>query len=151
LRLPLQLRNPRRKIDLLRHDASGGIATPANTPQSKKSKGQGFMKQIAEMICRRINISPTDLRGASGGQSGPDLLLSKAAQAKFPWVVEIKRQETLALPMWLRQVEGYAEKTGLKPMVIFKRNNQPVYCVLRFDDLLSYVQSYNSLSELHRK
>lgn len=109
------------------------------------------MKQIAGMICSRLGISSTDLRGASGGQSGPDLLLSKAAQTKFPWVVEIKRQELLQIPAWIRQAEKYAESTGLKPLVVFKQNHEKVYCIMRFDDLLAFMQSYNALAELHKK
>ena len=52
--------------------------------------------------------------------------------------VESKRQETLAVPAWLRQAKAEASP-GVPPVVCFRQNRDEWYAVLSLSDLLEMI------------
>ncbi len=112
----------------------------ANTPASRKAKGRVFQQQLREDLITHLGINPDDILSTAMGQGGCDLYLSPAARARFPFGVEAKRCESLAIPQWWRQCEGNASKVGLIPLLVFRRNHEDALVVLRWSDLLSLLR-----------
>ncbi|HQC34759.1 MAG TPA: hypothetical protein PLG95_08525, partial [Methanoculleus sp.] len=75
----------------------------ANTPASRKAKGRKFQQQIRDDLVDRLGIAPGDVQSTAMGQPGCDIYLSPAARDRFPYGVECKHQEAIALPAWWRQ------------------------------------------------
>jgi len=116
----------------------------AGTPQSRKSKGKGFQNSLRDDLIEYLGISPDDILSTAMGQGGCDLYLSPAARSAFPFGVEAKRQEQVALPAWWKQCEANASKVGLVPLLVFKRNREEPLAVLRWSDLLDLLASISS-------
>jgi hypothetical protein len=112
----------------------------AGTPQSRKSKGRAFQQTLREDLIRELNINPDDILSTAMGQGGCDLYLSPAARSVFPFGVEAKRAETLAIPAWWEQCESNASKVGLIPLLVFKRNREEPLAVLRWSDLIRLIR-----------
>ncbi len=113
----------------------------ANTPASRKAKGRVFQQQLREDLITHLGISPDDILSTAMGQGGCDLYLSPAARSIFPFGVEAKRCETIAIPAWWKQCECNASKVGLIPLLVFKRNREEPLTVLRWSDLLALLQN----------
>ena len=116
----------------------------AGTPQSRKSKGKGFQNSLRDDLIEYLGISPDDILSTAMGQGGCDLYLSPAARERFPFGVEAKRCESLAIPAWWKQCETNASKVGLVPLLVFKRNREEPLAVLRWSDLLDLLASISS-------
>jgi len=112
----------------------------ANTTASRKAKGRRFQQEIRDDLISRLGIDPGDILSTALGQSGCDLYLSPAARERFPFAVECKAQERIALPEWWQQCETNASKVGLVPLLVFKRNREEPLAVLRWSDLLALLQ-----------
>ena len=96
----------------------------ATTPKSRKQKGKAFQNRVRQDLIDRLGIDPGDILSTAMGQSGCDLYLSPAARDRFPYGVECKAQEAIALPAWWRQCTANAEKEGLTPLLLIKRNRE---------------------------
>ncbi len=112
----------------------------ATTPASRKAKGRRFQQALREDLITELAIDPGDILSTAMGQSGCDLYLSPAAREQFPFGVEAKRCETLAIPAWWKQCECNASNVGLIPLLVFKRNREEPLAVLRWSDLLALLQ-----------
>ena len=115
----------------------------AGTPQSRKSKGKGFQNSLRDDLIEYLGISPDDILSTAMGQGGCDLYLSPAAREWFPFGVEAKRCESLAIPAWWKQCENNASKEGLIPLLVFKRNREEPLAVLRWSDLILLLTTTN--------
>ena len=112
----------------------------ANTPASRKAKGRRFQQAVRQDLIDRLGIDPGDILSTAMGQAGCDLYLSPAARARFPFAVECKHQETISLPAWWQQCTANAEKEGLTPLLLIKRNREEPLAVLRWSDLLALLR-----------
>ena len=112
----------------------------ANTPASRKAKGRRLQQAVRQDLVDRLGIDPGDVQSTAMGQSGCDLYLSPAARAQFPFGVECKAQERIALPEWWQQCTRNAEAEGLAPLLVFRRNREDALAVLRWEDLLSLLR-----------
>jgi hypothetical protein len=89
----------------------------------------------------RLGIDPGDILSTAMGQSGCDLYLSPAAREQFPFGVEAKHQERIALPEWWQQCTRNAAAEGLAPLLILKQSRREPLAVLRWEDLLALLQN----------
>jgi hypothetical protein len=105
----------------------------ANTPASRKSKGRVFQQQVRQDLITALGIDPLDIQSTGMGQSGCDLYLSKAARAAFPFGIECKAQENIAIWAALKQAEANAEKERLAPLLVIKRNRTAPYVIIQWD------------------
>ena len=112
----------------------------ANTPASRKAKGRRLQQAVRQDLVDHLGIDPGDILSTAMGQSGCDLYLSPAARDRFPYGVECKHQEAIALPAWWRQCTANAEAEGLVPLLVFRRNREDALAVLRWSDLLALLQ-----------
>jgi hypothetical protein len=60
--------------------------------------------------------------------SGEDCLCVKG------FAIEIKRQEELSRPSWWRQACKAADKRGVEPMVLYRRNKEPWQALIHTRD-----------------
>ena len=70
----------------------------ANTPASRKAKGRRLQQAVRQDLIDRLGIDPGDILSTGMGQSGCDIYLSPKARERFPFGVECKAQEAIALP-----------------------------------------------------
>ena len=112
----------------------------ANTPASRKAKGRRLQQAIRQDLIDCLGIDPGDVQSTAMGQSGCDLYLSPAVRAQFPFGVECKAQERIALPEWWKQCTRNADKVGLTPLLLIKRSREEPLAVLRWTDLLSLLR-----------
>lgn len=103
-------------------------------PKSCKAKGRRLQNQIVADIIRIFHLSENDVRPAIMGERGADIKLAKAALARFPFAIEAKNTERLALYESLAQAERNAG--SLAPLLVFKRNRSEIYCCLKWADFL---------------
>jgi len=119
----------------------------ASTPRSRKQKGRAFQNRIRQDLIDRLGIDPGDILSTAMGQSGCDLYLSPAARERFPFGVECKAQERIALPEWWKQCTRNAAAEGLTPLLVFRRNREDALAVLRWEDLLALLSEVQNLHE----
>ena len=113
----------------------------ANTPASRKAKGRRLQQAVRQDLVDRLDIDPGDILSTAMGQSGCDLYLSPAARERFPFGVECKAQERIALPEWCQQCTRNAAAEGLAPLLILKQSRREPLAVLRWEDLLVLLQN----------
>ena len=112
----------------------------ATTPSSRKAKGRRLQQVVRQDLIDRLGIDPGDILSTAMGQSGCDLYLSPAARERFPFGVECKAQERIALPEWWEQCTRNADKVGLTPLLLIKRSLEEPLAVLRWTDLLALLR-----------
>ena len=107
--------------------------------QSKKAKGRRFQQWVRDKLIEVLNIHPEDIESRSMGAGGEDLIIARAARAKFPYSVECKNQEKLNL--WEAYSQAEANCGDYQPIVFLKRNNQKPLVLVDADYFI----------ELHKK
>ena len=112
----------------------------ATTPKSRKQKGKAFQNRVRQDLVDRLGIDPGDILSTAMGQSGCDLYLSPAARERFPFGVECKAQERIALPEWWEQCTRNAAAEGLTPLLVLKQSRREALAVLRWTDLLALLR-----------
>ncbi len=119
----------------------------ANTPASRKAKGRRLQQAVRQDLIDRLGIDPGDILSTAMGQSGCDLYLSPAARERFPFGVECKAQERIALPEWWEQCTRNAAAEGLTPLLVLKQSRREALAVLRWEDLLALLSEVQNLHE----
>jgi hypothetical protein len=106
--------------------------------KSAKAKGKRLQNRVRDLLVEKYSkvLEEGDFKSTTMGESGIDIQLSPAARKKFPWAVECKNQESLAIWKCLEQAESAAEDESLKPVLIFKRNRSKTYACLELKDFL---------------
>ena len=118
----------------------------ATTPASRKAKGRRLQQAVRQDLIDHLGIDPGDILSTAMGQSGCDLYLAPAARAQFPFGVECKAQERIALPEWWQQCTRNAAAEGLAPLLVFRRNREDALAVLRWEDLLALLRQMADLN-----
>ena len=54
--------------------------------QSAKAKGRRLQQKFREMLIEKLDIHPEDIESRSMGAGGEDLIMSRAAREKFPFL-----------------------------------------------------------------
>lgn len=120
----------------------------ANTPKSRKAKDHEFKKdEIAADLIKILGIDPADIVIPPSSFPGCDLIFSPKALKLFPYGIECKRQEKLAIPDWWRQCERNAKKEELTPLLVCRRNREDPLAVLRWEDFITLIAKVNKATE----
>lgn len=109
---------------------------------SAKAKGRRLQQEVRDLLLRAAYwLQPDDIRSTSMGASGEDILMSPAARAVFPIVIECANQEQLNIWAKMRQAEARASTTpGAKTAVLFfRRNNSRTYACLPAEHLVEFL------------
>ena len=109
----------------------------ANNSRSRKSKGMKFQNDIRDLLLEKFGdkLEQDDIKTASSGVPGMDLLLSPAAQRLFPFACEAKRTEKMSVPSWWEQAKANSTDK-LKPIIITKQNRKEALVILSLTDFL---------------
>jgi len=100
---------------------------------SAKNKGRRLQLTVCDYIRETFpHLTENDVRSASAGQTGVDVLLSEAALEVFPFAVECKNVETVTIPKFWRQATQ--NSSNYIPLLVVKSNRKSPVCVLGFDD-----------------
>lgn len=101
--------------------------------RSAKQKGRRAALEAAQMLLTAApDLSPDDIRVVPSGVPGEDLWLSSKARGYYPFAVECKNVEKLNFWDAIRQAEQHAKGTDYLPVVVFRRNNEPLRVILDF-------------------
>lgn len=107
-------------------------------PASAKAKGRRGVQDVRDaLLAAAPELNQDDIRVVPSGVPGEDLWLSPAAQARFPFTIEVKNQERLQVWEALAQAEQHANKNGRTPVLCFRRNRSRVYVALPLDQFLT--------------
>lgn len=113
----------------------------ANTPQSRKAKGRALQKLVREKLIEIVGVHPEDVESRAMGSSGDDLILAKAARDLFPYSIECKATEKVAI--WSAYEQAKANSGNYEPIVVFKRNHQKPLVALDADSFFKLVKKAN--------
>lgn len=107
---------------------------------SAKAKGRRAAAKVKEQFLTYApDLKENDIVVTSSGVTGPDLTLSPAALERFPFVIEVKNQESISIWAALKQAEGHpGDQTKL---LCFTRNGAEMYCALKLEDLLTILKT----------
>lgn len=104
-----------------------------------RRKGAKAENDIAKILgARGVEVRRTPL---SGGLDWKADLIDKPGSdtlARLGLHLEVKRQERLALPAWIAQSKRDAPD-GFSACVVWRRNNEPWYIALPFDQFLDLI------------
>lgn len=101
--------------------------------RSAKNKGKRLQNEVCELILQYYpELEPDDCRSTIMGESGTDVKLSPVARKKFPYSIECKNTEKLAIWAALAQAEANSTK-NTTPLLIFRRNRTEAYVALPLD------------------
>lgn len=106
--------------------------------RSAKNKGVRLQNSTRDAIYKAFpELMPDDVRTATMGAVGEDILLSPAARRCVPLSIECKNQEKLNIWAALEQ----AERGDYPGAVVFKRNRSKTYVAIEWDTLLEFLSA----------
>jgi hypothetical protein len=107
------------------------------TPRSAKAKGMRFQNEVRDaMLAVRPDLEPDDIRTATAGALGEDILFSPAARRIFKMSVECKMVEKLTI--WDAINQARSNSKGHVPAVAFRKNNEEAYIAVPLSFFLEF-------------
>ncbi len=104
---------------------------------SCKQKGRLACQLVRDALYRWApDLRPGDIEVTSSGCTGEDLKLSPAAREVYPYVWEVKCQESLNIWASLAQSESHLKSESQTPLLAFKRNRTEIYVALKLENFL---------------
>jgi hypothetical protein len=91
-------------------------------PSSAKQKGRSYQQWVRDKILEHFPaLEPDDVKSTSMGAGGEDVQLSPAARKLFPYTIECKSYEKIAVYKWYEQAKTHK---GYEPLVFMKGNRK---------------------------
>lgn len=114
---------------------------------SAKIKGARLQKRVAEaFVASGVGLEKDDVRSASMGAPGEDILFSPTARKQYPFSVECKNVEKLSIWAAIDQARANCPE-GSTPMVCFSRNHEKTFVTLEFDKFMEIYSAYLRFQE----
>lgn len=111
----------------------------ANTTHSRKAKGRRLQQKIVSDLHQLLSCDDKDIKSNPMSSSGEDIWMSSRVQNIFPYSIECKNTESLAIWKALEQCKNNSH--GNIPLLIFKRNNSDIYVTLKWEDLYKIIHT----------
>lgn len=109
---------------------------------SAKAKGRRHQQDVCEKFLEvSSGLESDDIRSASMGAPGEDVLFSPAARRQFPFSVECKNVEKLSIWSAIDQARANCNPDHT-PMVVFTRNRENVQVAMPFEKFLKIYEVY---------
>lgn len=106
---------------------------------SAKAKGRKLQQEVRDKILDTFPILETDdVKSTSMGASGEDIQLSPAARKLFPFSVECKARESIAVYAWYEQAKSNAK--GSVPLLVIKQNHSKPLVLLDLETFMELVK-----------
>lgn len=103
---------------------------------SAKAKGRRASQEVKDLLLKYSDLQEADLVVTPSGVTGPDLLLSPLAQEYFPFAIEAKNQEKIAIWQAIDQARTHLKKGEQLPILFFKRNRSELMVCLKAEDFI---------------
>lgn len=108
---------------------------------SAKAKGRRAAQEVKDILHQFApDLEEDDIIVTPSGVPGEDLRLSPLARKHFPFVIEVKNQETAKIWAWMKQAHSHKQK-DYTPLVVFKRNRESLKVCLELEDFLKLLCS----------
>ena len=111
-------------------------------PHSAKAKGRVLQKWVRDKLIEMLDVHPEDIESRSMGAGGEDLIMARAARAKFPHSIECKNVEKLNI--WEAYEQASANRGDYEPIVVMKKNGKKPLVVV---DAEYYIQLFGEKNE----
>lgn len=116
---------------------------------SAKAKG----RRHQQYVCRKLvetgyDLESDDIRSASMGAPGEDVLFSPAARKQFPFSIECKNVEKLSIWSAIAQARDNCPE-GSTEMVVFTRNHETPQVSLPFEKFLEIYKVYLRMKDMY--
>jgi len=109
---------------------------------SAKQKGRRFQQEVRDTLLEvGCGLEPDDIRSASMGAYGEDILFSPAARKQFPFSIECKNVEKLSIWRCIDQARSNAPE-GTTPMVAFTRNREVPHVAMPMEEFIKIYKVY---------
>ena len=109
---------------------------------SAKAKGRRLQQQFMQLLIEKLDIDSEDIESRSMGSGGEDLIMARAARAKFPYSIECKNQEKLNI--WAAWEQANGNKGLYEPLVVIKKNGVKPLVVLDAENFLEMIKDFNN-------
>lgn len=118
------------------------------TNKSAKQKARRAQQKVARILAEALGLEPEDFESIAMGQSGQDIRLTEKARKRWPFhAIEVTASLNHSVWAKFRQAQEHARKQknsqvpgNARPILIFKKNNTPLFAMLLFDDLVEAVR-----------
>ena len=107
--------------------------------QSAKAKGRRLQQWFRDLLIEELEVHPEDIESRSMGAGGEDLIMARAARAKFPYSIECKNQESVNV--WKSYEQAVENSGNYEPIVIIKRNKSKPLVLIDAEHLVSLLKS----------
>ena len=108
---------------------------------SAKAKGRRLQQKFRDLLIEKLEIHPEDIESRAMGSGGEDLIMARAARAKFPYSIECKNQEKLNI--WAAWEQANGNKGLYEPLVVIKKNGVRPLVVLDAENFLDMIRNFN--------
>ena len=95
---------------------------------SAKAKGRKLQQWMRTLLIEKLDVHPEDIESRSMGAGGEDLIMARAARAKFPMSIECKNQESVNV--WKSYAQAAENSGEYEPVVVIKRNQSKPLVVI---------------------
>ena len=109
---------------------------------SAKAKGRRLQQKFRDLLIEKLDIHPEDIESRAMGSGGEDLIMARAARAKFPYSIECKNQEKLNI--WSAWEQANGNKGLYEPLVVIKKNGIRPLVVLDAENFLDMIKDFNN-------
>jgi len=109
---------------------------------SAKAKGRRLQQKFRDLLIEKLDIHPEDIESRAMGSGGEDLIMARAARAKFPYSIECKNQEKLNI--WAAWEQANGNKGLYEPLVVIKKNGVRPLVVLDAENFLDMIKDFNN-------
>lgn len=107
----------------------------ATKTRTGKAKGRRFQQLVRDTILDKFpSLDPSDVRSTSMGAGGEDIQLSSAARKLFPFSVECKARNSIAVCRWYDQAKANSE--GHEPLLVIKEDRKKPLVLISLDKLM---------------
>jgi hypothetical protein len=109
---------------------------------SAKAKGRRHQQDVCKALLEVSHgLESEDIRSASMGAPGEDILFSPAARKQFPFSIECKNVEKLSIWSAINQSRDNKREEHTE-MVIFTKNRETPFVALPFEKFLEIYEVY---------
>ena len=107
--------------------------------RSSKAKGRRLQNLVRDKLREKFKnlLEEDDIKSATMGTVGEDIVLSPAARRKIPFSFECKNVERLQFWKTVEQSEG--NSNGRTPVIVVKKNGRKPYIALPLDDWMELI------------
>ena len=107
--------------------------------QSAKAKGRRLQQWFRDLLIEKLEVHPEDIESRSMGAGGEDLIMARAARAKFPYSIECNNQESVNV--WKSYEQAVENSGNYEPIVIIKRNKSKPLVLIDAEHFVSLLKS----------